>query len=374
MFRRSVLIAAGGMYRRLQRVLTAYPWRLVVLGDHRITDGSRRSLCQDFMSRSPCCLPAGMARKLRHRFQCPEEMRTPAMQRLWLALGRCITMTIAEIENRHARNNKRSHALSSWTRFCSTYVAQEAIILQRARHGLRRLLSASGTRPTQALPSAVSPSRQPTLDHVMDVQRRQTGFEMFRREFLAQERLLGRTHKVASADFWVLVNAKWAALADSARMEYCQNGEDTAPVALCNRMLVRSRGRTAGESPGPEAELASTAAAHAAVSQHDHAGGPPLSVTGWLEATTPLPQVQPAEGSQQALVPVAAQMLVPPPCMNVDGEDLIPLSSMHVRAYKSGAGRSETRAHEMFEHYAQSRAAPKEHSERFPDKVSYSSC
>jgi hypothetical protein len=194
---------------------------------------------------------------------------------VWLALGRCITMTIAEIENRHARNNKRSHALSSWTRFCSAYVAQEAIILQRARHGLRRLLSASGTRLTQALPSAVSPSRSPTLDHVMDVQRRQTGFEMFRREFLAQERLLGRTHKVASAQFWGLLNAKWAALPDSARMEYCQNGEDTAPVALCNRMLVRSRGRTAGESPGPEVELASSAAAHAAVSQHGPAGGPP---------------------------------------------------------------------------------------------------
>ena len=69
--RRSILVAVAWLERRFA-VRRSFPWKLVSLADERLPESERETLWRSFLDMTPCCLPAGLARKLHNQAKTTE--------------------------------------------------------------------------------------------------------------------------------------------------------------------------------------------------------------------------------------------------------------------------------------------------------------
>ena len=176
-----------------------------------------------------------MARRVRQRVSSAAEMQTAAMRRMWLAFARFVVTTIAEIENRHARNNKRSHTSTTWQQFCANYINQEAVVLAHARQDQASL--AKSRTEHSARPVEAEARRTKADDGLL---RKQTAVEIYSREFFQLEKQYGRNHKVCSEEYKALVRRKFNSLSD-AQARYEMLSLSSARDARLNRARVKQR-------------------------------------------------------------------------------------------------------------------------------------
>lgn len=63
-FRKLIFAASGGIYRRLHRVFTNHPMKLLGLGDSRVSDAALVDICTSFVKKRWCCLDWGFRQGL----------------------------------------------------------------------------------------------------------------------------------------------------------------------------------------------------------------------------------------------------------------------------------------------------------------------
>ena len=106
--RHAVLVVAAWMHERHHRHFAVeHPFRLACLGDDRVSPDVRRQEASRFRLTRPCCLPHGFARRLHMSAETVDSLVSPVMQRLIYRLFTAYRGTIADIEARHARNQRR---------------------------------------------------------------------------------------------------------------------------------------------------------------------------------------------------------------------------------------------------------------------------
>ena len=113
--------------------MESWPWRLAQLCDPRVSTGDKEDLALQFMQTPACCLPAGFARRLRLSTSSHLALLQPAFAKAMLAVARLVLMTIAGIENRHARSRRRRTEDTAFANFVSRYINEEASTLKMMR-------------------------------------------------------------------------------------------------------------------------------------------------------------------------------------------------------------------------------------------------
>ena len=98
----------------------------------------KRALCEEFLGVRRCCI-TGLARQLRDLLDSAETMLSEDWQATWAVLARYVTMTIAEIENRHSRNRRRCSDKSEWSLFVANFTNQEAGVEHSASYCSKRI-------------------------------------------------------------------------------------------------------------------------------------------------------------------------------------------------------------------------------------------
>lgn len=131
--RRAILVGISGIRKRHAKPLESWPWRLTSLCDPRVSDGDKRSIASQFVATKACCLPFGFARRLQSRIGGIHDLLSQDFQAAMWGLARAVQMTVAGIENRHARSRRRRTPDTAWHNFVVRYVNEEAKTLQVMR-------------------------------------------------------------------------------------------------------------------------------------------------------------------------------------------------------------------------------------------------
>ena len=133
LLRRAVLVGVSGIRKRHAKPLESWPWRLASLVDPRVPDTTKTTVATEFMSAKACCLPFGFARRLQARIGSVGGLLSPGFKAAMWGLGRVVQMTVAGIENRHARSRRRRTPDTAWHNFVVRYINEEAKTLQVMR-------------------------------------------------------------------------------------------------------------------------------------------------------------------------------------------------------------------------------------------------
>ena len=107
LLRRLILVVAGSIHRR-GKLYRSWAILLVGLADPRLSSEEKSALRAEFRQAHPCCIPAGLARKLHQRGFAAEELDEGAT-RFLLYYALVLTMQCADLEWRHGRHRRRSH-------------------------------------------------------------------------------------------------------------------------------------------------------------------------------------------------------------------------------------------------------------------------
>ena len=110
--RRSILVTACWIHKKVQKPLSLPPFSLVQLGDSRHPLTERAAVAAQFLRTNSCCLQPGLARRLKARLQQPESSlpsniaEHPFWMRAWTLLASCMKLTVGDCELGHAHNRQ----------------------------------------------------------------------------------------------------------------------------------------------------------------------------------------------------------------------------------------------------------------------------
>ena len=137
-----VIVAGVGIFRRHIRPLQQESWSILRAGDVRESEETRLLAAPQFMSKQPCCLRPGFARRLRSRVMCPRELLSPEMNQAFQIFARSCRLGIACVEWRHAWNRRHATQSTSCQSLAASYTTREATYLQAARQQRQALFEA----------------------------------------------------------------------------------------------------------------------------------------------------------------------------------------------------------------------------------------
>lgn len=150
-FRRMLLVAAAGLFRRHLSTFSSLEWAISSVCDDRVPLERRRFLANKYDSTPSCCIPPGTIRDLKLAGTTGDDlMDSPELQHLlhWRCMLVC--QPVVDIEWKHgqcrSRSNKHGDSLH---------------ILRRRLHQLRRPLGSRGEGPhPDSDPHGARPTRQ----------------------------------------------------------------------------------------------------------------------------------------------------------------------------------------------------------------------
>ena len=239
LLRRILLVIVCQVQRRHASKYNKFPWRLLSLGDARMSPAARCSLVEEFMGRGECCYPFGAARKIRGS-RSSEELLSAKWASMSLHVAWGVPLSIASVESRHKRNRMNSNKQMTWGHFAAQYMNAEArsVTMQLRRVGVQ-------AQPEQAAQGIVEgPSAAPSFeDHNSDLPappalqddplRAQSAINLFRKEWLRKHCEGGRVVNPCSSACWAEVVAAYDRLDDDRRRDYETRSE--ASVGLAQR-------------------------------------------------------------------------------------------------------------------------------------------
>lgn len=142
---------------------------------------------------------------------------------VFLHMAWLLKLSIADVEREHAKTKKRTHPQN----MVSTMAANSLIGQMRSRSVATRLGQPSA-------PAVVEVLIDPLVYDKLVFQSR-TALQLFRADWLKEEKANGRNHKVASQETWTLIRAGFESLAPVRAAVYQQQAEATRGAARAHR-------------------------------------------------------------------------------------------------------------------------------------------
>ena len=237
--RRLLLAAASQVYHRLSRYMK-WPLLLLMLVDPR----SMRlpsDLLQEFHNLRPCCLPAGLARRLRELGFGASLVLSVAEKKFLRALARLITMVVADVEWRHARNRARSHknGQTAWGIFAATSINGEARVLHEARRAWAQLRKEAKPNPKPMF-SQLSVQNDGQSQQ-REYYRAQTAEQLFRADSIARDKAAGKKFNPISKDYWGEIQTEFGLLPDDQQAALQARADMSKDLARIGRERRRQR-------------------------------------------------------------------------------------------------------------------------------------
>ena len=226
------------------------PRRAGKLGDHRLPHHERLAEATRFKGKRLCCVPYGLAQTLHQHRVDAATLATPLYCRLFFRMWSMLRGTIADVECRHARNQRFCPDGQSWRQFCSKYINRESQALAKAAAAPQRrrpplALAAPPGPPAPPCPPAPQ-SSQPRKRKVRESReylRMRTPFDLFRDDFMAQRLANGIPFNPASGDFSREVKASFNELSSERRRHYEEQSTLSKSIAKANRQLAKAKAK-----------------------------------------------------------------------------------------------------------------------------------
>ena len=269
--RRAVLAVSAAVWRRHVKYLRQ--WEVFMLGDERRADQDLNSWCVQFFNSSSCCFKFGLGHRLHDLMSGhqPVEQKVakllswrPAIREAtWL-----IRVSIAAVERVHAGNRKRTHPQSKFGLFAAHNINVEVQNKYAAYRLLRaqRLAAHREAVQDRAEESHSATSLQYDEEEARDFRnnhlRAQTALQLFRTDWMADQRLQNLRWNPAGPATWPTIRAAFAAL-PSARLTHYEN---MAEASTSSARLARANFAQQARSTLPIAGSASADRSHV---QHD---------------------------------------------------------------------------------------------------------
>ena len=269
--RRAVLAVSAAVWRRHVKYLKQ--WEVFMLGDERRADQDLNSWCVQLFNSSSCCFKFGLGRRLHDLMSGhqPVEQKVakllswrPAIREAtWL-----IRVSIAAVERVHAGNRKRTHPQSKFGLFAAHNINVEVQNKYAAYRLLRaqRLAAHREAVQDRAEESHSATSLQYDEEEARDFRnnhlRAQTALQLFRTDWMADQRLQNLRWNPAGPATWPTIRATFAAL-PSARLTHYEN---LAEASTSSARLARANFAQQARSTLPIADAASADRSHV---QHD---------------------------------------------------------------------------------------------------------
>ena len=169
-----------------------------------------------------------LSARLRHRLPSWQEMFRPELQLSLRRWSWSVRMSAASIEFAHGRNKRRTSHASAWSTFASEYLRSET---QLSNDTTREVLEQN--RNVIAQRAGINEQSQ---CRKRAWTRAKTPLDLFRTEWYAQQRRLGRNVNPCSQGAWQDVKAAWEALTLEKRASYREQA-DTQPSKGLRRRL-----------------------------------------------------------------------------------------------------------------------------------------
>ena len=189
------------------------------------------------MGKEHCCVPWGMAKTLQHR-QSAQSLASPIYCRFFYRVFSAFRGTIADLEARHARNQRNTPRGMGWKHFASMYTNRECKALaQAASLGSRRLGNDGSVGPRAKASPAIAQKCHETRDYV----RKRIALDLFRADCIQQRQSVGIIFRPATKAGWAEVKEKFGALFPEALQYYGDQAELSGAIALGNRQVKKAR-------------------------------------------------------------------------------------------------------------------------------------
>ena len=239
--RRFCLLASCWVYRRHWCRWSEFPWLLAGLADRRRPLPARRDIAGDFLRAAPCCLRAGMARRLRLRDPplTVDELTSPEWVEVWYYFGILVTMQVADIEWRHGRNRRRNQkdGQSCLAQFTAKYIGGEASELHRAQ--VARAKISQARRALRAGPHPAAAELCPAATTAKVYVRTPSAFSLWRSESIQRDRELGNLKNPITTEDWARRKAEWNAKPPAEQEAFEREAQAMAPRVEINRKRRR---------------------------------------------------------------------------------------------------------------------------------------
>lgn len=205
--RRCCLVASSWIFYRFVQQVSAWPWLLAGVVDHRRPEAERRLVAQSFVDSPTQMLDQWFSLRMHGQVEDVDELFAERWQRALYLWTWQIQTTIAQTEFAHGRNRRRVDPSETWPSFAAHSYNSETSLRLQAQH---KALSATNVAARQAPPRPKRASKARAFSPL----------DILRFELKDAKQLAGQKVRVASKEFWDEVKAEWAdAQADPARME-----------------------------------------------------------------------------------------------------------------------------------------------------------
>ena len=238
--RQRALVGEAAVSRRLHRMVYGWPWRIFRMADHRLSKQQRAAVAEDFLSTRRCCLPYGLAGRLQEWAMTTHCHRARVEKLLGLqhplrALGWLLKLSIGGCERMHSSNRARADAKLHFENFA-------AAALVRERDLMCRELGAPSAVAHAADVPAGGRLALPLGDDATAIAlplRKRIPIQMFKKDYVAEEKALGRKLSHCDADTHVEVRLLFDALEPDQRRRYEELAAASAPAARLARAKIQ---------------------------------------------------------------------------------------------------------------------------------------
>ena len=233
--RQAVLVVSSFIYRRIQCKLSEYPWPLMALADAQLPNHERQDLVASFFATNVCCVPPGLARRMREGSE--QELLGPRWRHVWHWIATVMSFNAADVEWRHGRNRARSHAhgQSSVAQFTARAVNAESkavhCVMRGMASGMKRRAASAREKGQVAAERAAVPNKFKQGSFL----RAPTAVDLFKEERRNAKAVGNVRYNPASSDFHAEMKEQWAQLSDECRARYSQRAAELRTVAAANR-------------------------------------------------------------------------------------------------------------------------------------------
>lgn len=260
-FRRALLLTAGETYRRHGKHFRSWPWKLASLVDPRVAFSKKQAVADMFVASQVCCLPCGMARKLGEMRLSSQDLLGSLWQGIIWNWCIAISLSIADVEQKHARNRRTANPNSSWANFSAMYANMEATDIHYARARAGR-----ASVPDSVLLPGKPP--EPQKSGHGGKTRRPSAFLLHKKDVIAQKTAAHQKFHPASTGFWQELKQSWQDMKPERKASFQLEAELSHPQLKPTEQQPGEQQPVlalADAGPGP----ASTAAFAAADERHD---------------------------------------------------------------------------------------------------------
>ena len=200
-----IITALSWIYRRHVRYAGAWPWKLALVADPRLSEAKRLAAAEHFFAQPVCCLDPYFSRRLRRRVNTPADLLQPCWQEFLLRWAGQVVCTSAPVEFVHARNKQAAARDMAWPTFSSLFVHAEAKYMQETRLRIKARLESIAALQGSAVTDSkanVYPGRLQGTSALL----------LFRSELLAATASQGLNVNPVTAHAWADVKQRFAEL------------------------------------------------------------------------------------------------------------------------------------------------------------------